>query len=405
MEYVFCKPESAEDFEALYKMMDVSFGDEDVRGITKRFVEKHPDMGNESFFMIKKGDEVAAGLLLLPQIWVIDGVEVKVAEMGCVGTRPEHRRQRLQWILNEEFDSYARENNYDLCVLAGIPYFYRQFGYQYAVELNYSTEIDTEKIPTTESVVQRGEIKEEYVPKMDEILRNTQQNYFVKSKRTSGVWKMQQDTGTYGGEPFEGIALLKEGVLVGYYRYVVDKKNSTLYIRELGVNEELSVAEVSGVLKKHAEENELSKIKTALAHVDPISLHLKQLGAKVNKPYAWQIKPLDLFRLMVKMKPAFEKRLAESQFKGLTRELAFNFFKFAVKMAIVDGKIQDMEKYYGEESRNLGFNPYAFIQMLLGYKGWREQAEAYPDFGVRDNLDDIVDVLFPKGAGYIHYTY
>ena len=193
--------------------------------------------------------------------------------------------------------------------------------------------------------------------------------------------------------------------MVGYYRYIIDKKKSTLYIRELGVIEELSLAEVSGVLKKHAEENELSIIKTALAHVDPISFHLKQLGAKVNKPYAWQIKPLDLFTLMEKMTPAFEKRLAESQFKGLTRELSFNFFKFAVKMAIVDGKIQDMEKYYGEESRNLGFNPNAFIQMLLGYKGWREQAEAYPDFWVKDNLDDLVDVLFPKGAGHIHYTY
>ena len=405
MEYVFCKPKSYEDYEALYKMMDVSFGDEDVRGITRRFVEKHPEMSHENIFMVKKGDEVAAGLLLLPQTWIIEGVEVKVAEMGCVGTRPEHRRQRLQWILNEEFDSYAKENGYDLCVLAGIPYFYRQFGYQYAVELNFSAEIGIEKIPDNESLLQRREITKSDTPIMATILRDTQQRYFVKSTRTSGVWKMQQDTCTYGGESFEGMGLIKDSILVGYYRYVVDSKNSTLYIRELSISEEVSVEEIIGTLKKHAEETGSRKIKTGLASVDPINLHLRELGATVNKPYAWQIKPLDLFGLMKKMKPVFEKRIAESQFTDLTKELAFNFFKFAVKVEFVDGKIQKMEKYYEEESRNLGFNPYAFIQMLVGYKGWRELAEAYPDFWVRDNLDDLVDVLFPKGSGYIHYTY
>jgi predicted acetyltransferase len=405
MEYLFYKPKSEEDYEALYKMTDASFEDEDVRGITRRFVENHPDMGNENFFMVKKGDEVAAGLLLLPQTWIIGGVEIKVAEMGCVGTRTEHRRKRLQEILNDKFDSYAKENGYDLCALAGIPYFYRQFGYQYAIELNFSAEIDAKKIPDTEPVLQRREITESDTPKMDTILRSTQQRYFVKSTRTNGVWKMQQDTGTYGAEPFEGVALTKGGDPVGYYRYAVDSKNSTLYIRELGFSENASVGEVISTLKKHVEETGLKKIKTGLSSVDPINLRLMELGATGNEPYAWQIKPIDLFSFMAKMKPAFEKRIEESQFKGLNKELAFNFFKFAVKMVIVDGKIQKMEKYYGEESRNLGFNPYAFIQMLVGYKGWREMAGAYPDFWVRDGLDDLVDVMFPKGVGYIHYTY
>lgn len=405
MEYYFCKPESTKDYEALYQMMDAAFGEEDVRGITKRFVEKHPDIGNENVFMVKKGNEVAAGLLLLPQTWTIDGIEVKVAEMGCVGSRPKYRRQRLQWILNKEFDSYARENGYDLCVLAGIPYFYRQFGYQYAIELDYSTEIDIEQIPVTESTINRREIIEEDIPLMDEILKSTQQRYFVKSERSLGVWIMQQETSTYGGEPFTGIALINKNEFVGYYRYIINKKDSVLYIRELGIKEDVSLAEVSSVLRKHAEENDLSKIKTAIYHNDPINQDLIKRGAKINKPYAWQIKPLDLFNLMDKMKPAFEKRILESKFKGITRDMVFNFFKFAVKMEFKDGRIKKMEKYYGEESRKLGFNPYAFIQMILGYKSWRELAKAYPDFWVRDNLDDLVEVLFPKGSGYIHYTY
>ena len=64
-----------------------------------------------------------------------------------------------------------------------------------------------------------------------------------------------------------------------------------------------------------------------------------------------------------------------------------------------------MEKYYGEEKRTLGFNPYAFIQMIMGYKNREDLTSAYPDFWVRDGLDELIDVMFPKKHGYIHYTY
>lgn len=404
MEYTFCKPESADDYEDLYKLMDSAFGDEDVRGITRRFAENHPEMSNEDFFMVKKGNEVAAGLILLPQKWVIDGVEVKVAEMGCVGTRPEHRRKRLQWILNDQFDSYARENGFDLCVLAGIPYFYRQFGYQYAVDLDIATQIECKKIPKNDSNLMRRKPLEADISQMDKILRKTQEEYFVKSIRTPEIWRMQEETGTYGGDVFKSTVLGREGELVGYYRYVIDDKNSTLYVRELGYIG-ASVEEVASSFRRHAEEKGLAKIKTAVAHIDPISVYLRKLGATVNRAYAWQIKPLDLFGLMDKMRPAFEKRIVESQFKGLTKVLRFNFFKFAVKMEIENGAIKNMEKYYNEEKRTLGFNPYAFIQLITGYRSWKELTKAYPDFWVRENLGDLIDVMFPTGPGYIHYAY
>jgi len=89
-EYLFAKPETDEDIEALYKVMDVAFGDEDVRSITRRFVEHHPDMNREHIFMVKQGDRVVAGLLLIPQVWRLGEAKLKVAEMGCVGTDPVH---------------------------------------------------------------------------------------------------------------------------------------------------------------------------------------------------------------------------------------------------------------------------------------------------------------------------
>lgn len=404
-DYTFAKPETDEDYEALYRVMDAAFGDEDVRSITRRFVEHHPGMGREHVFMVKHDDNTVAGLLLIPQIWRLGEVELKVAEMGCVGTDPEHRRKGVQWILNNEFDKYAMEQGFDLCVLAGIPYFYRQFGYQYAIELDYSTEINLEKIPENESEIQVEDFSEEHIEKADMFLRKAQEGYLVHSVRTEGIWEMQQKTGTYGGEPFQAASLHRGGEFVGYYRYVVDNKKGTLYIRELGIDENVPVGDLAGVIKKHASGMDLTGIKTGLPHQDEVNRYLISLGAKTNRPYAWQVKILDLTNFLTKLRPVLEHRIEDSEFKGVNKDLVLNFWKFTVSMKIVEGKIVSIEKVQGEKDRTIGLNPDAFIMMVFGYKSRVELEKMYPDFWVRGDLGGLMGVMFSKQSSYIHYCY
>jgi len=404
-DYTFVKPETEEDYEALYSVMDSAFGDEDVRGITKRFVEHHPEINREHFFMVKHGDSAVAGLLLIPQVWKIGGAEIKVAEMGCVGTDPVYRRKGVQCILNDEFDKYAAEQGFDLCVLAGIPYFYRQFGYQYAVELEYSTEIELAKIPDRESGIRLEEFMNEHIMKADRLLRKAQEGYLVHSVRTEGVWEMQQEIGTYGGEPFQAASLYLRDRFVGYYRYVVDKEKGSFYIKELGIDENVSVGDLAGVIKGHASGIGMTVLKTGLPHQDQVSKYLISLEAKTNRPYAWQVKTLDLTRFLTKLSLVLESRIEDSEFKGVSKDITLNFWKFAVSMKIEGGKIGSIEKVHGEKDRTIGLNPYAFIKLALGYKSRLELEEMYPDFRVRGEMGGLIDVMFPKQSGYIHYCY
>lgn len=405
MEYTFSKPETDEDYEALYMVMDAVFGDEDVRSITRRFVEHHPEMNKEHFFVVKHGNRAVAGLLLVPQVWKLGEVELKVAEMGCVGTDPEHRRKGVQWILNNEFDKYSRENGFDLCALAGIPYFYRQFGYQYAVELDYSTELKVEELPEMDTGIKVEKFEETHIDVADEILRKTQERYLVKSVRTKGIWRMQQTTGTYGGEPYEADVFTREEEIAGYCRYVIDEEKKTINIKELGISENASAEEIAAAIRKQASEKGLTELKTGLSHMDEFSRYLISRGAKTNRPYAWQVKIIDLPGYISKIKPVLEQRIENSEYMGLSRDITINFWKYAVKMKIEEGKIVSIERTFGEKDRTIGLNPYAFMKLALGYKSRMELESMYPDFRVQGDLGGLIDVMFPKQSSYIHYSY
>ena len=96
VDYRFHRPKTTEDVEQVYGLMNAVFGDEGVDTIIKNLLDHYPETKLNHLTAVKHGDETAAALIMIPQTWMLDGVEIKVAEMGCVGTHPEHRRKGLQ---------------------------------------------------------------------------------------------------------------------------------------------------------------------------------------------------------------------------------------------------------------------------------------------------------------------
>ena len=402
-EYQFYKPRSPEDYLEFYSVMDAAFEGEDVASIVRRFVENHPEMTHEDYFLVRQGEKAVAGLVLIPQKWSIDGVEFNVAEMGCVGTDPDYRRKRLQYILNENFDEYAHKKGYDLCVLAGIPYFYRQFGYQYAVELDYISNIEVDRLPK-ESELNTRPFEQSDIQDAQNLLEANQREYMVHSIRTDAIWRMQEATGTYGAEPFKGTVIMDGDQFVAYYRWWAEKEENTLVIKELALKDERLVKDIAGVIRAEAERQGLTKILSKLSYEDAFSRYLLELGADRDKIYAWQVKILDYRGFLEKLGPVLEKRLNDSEFKGLSKELRMNFWKFAVSLRFEDGKLISVEEV-PEAKRVLGMNPYASIQLFLGYRSREELEYMYPDFYIRGGNQKLIDVLFPRKPGFIHYCY
>jgi predicted acetyltransferase len=404
-EYVFSYLESEDDIQLNYELMRAVFTDEDVDVIVRRFIENHPTMSLRNHFTLKYKDKMVASLNLIPQTWTIEGIELKVAEMGCVATLPDHRHRGLQRILNEEFDKVLYEEKYDLAVLAGIPYFYRQFGFEYSLPLDFETKISLKDIPSYSQEYEIRTFREEDIPKASKLLATHQDEYYVHSVRSKEIWEMQQETGSYGGESFQGYSVFSEGQLAVYFRISENQKESTLFVKELSITDDSLSISILAFLKTHAETNGLKTLVTKISHSHPFNSLLTGLGAEMNKPYAWQIKIVDYERIFQKMQPLLNARLADSKYRDHSETLNFNFRRFNLQVIVENGKITSIRKTGDCEDRTIGLNPYVFPQILLGYRN-REELEAhYPDFKVRGSHKELIDILFPVKHSYIHYNY
>ncbi len=144
----FSYVESERDLEHYCELLRLAFPGEGVDILGRRLYEHHPQMTEHNFFALWDGDRMVATLNLIPQTWSLGGVPLKVAEMGLVGTDPAYRKRGLQRMLNKEFDRRTREEGYHLAGLEGIPYFYRQFGFEYSVPLDEWVSIPLIKLPS-----------------------------------------------------------------------------------------------------------------------------------------------------------------------------------------------------------------------------------------------------------------
>jgi predicted acetyltransferase len=332
---------------------------------------------------------------------------LKVAEMGCVATLREFRHQGLQKKLVKEFDRQVVEQEYDLCAIEGIPYFYRQFGYEYALPLDEQTRIRFDQIPDYQNQLIIRPFSEKDVPTAMQLLSQTQSKFYVHSVRSEQLWKMQQETGIIAADKFDAYSIENSGQTVAYVRIIKKPNAKELVLAEASDADTQVNKCILKFLKEVAGQNGLDTLVSRLNHYDALTEQLLALGAiEQIPPYAWQIRIVDYARIFEKMKPLFEKRLSESSaYAQLTQTLNFNFHRFAVEVDISSGKIICIQKIEECEDRSVRFNPLVFTKLLLGYRNREELEAMYPDVIVRPSHKQLVDVLFPKLPSYIHCNY
>jgi predicted acetyltransferase len=381
--------------------------DAGVDNLAKNLIDHHPKMNMSNFYVIKDRGRMVSTLNLIPVKWSIGGIALNAAEMGHVGTVPEYRGKGLIKRLIEEFHKDGERQEYDIAVIEGIPYFYRQFGYEYAVPLLEETKIRLNQIPEWKSKIKIWPFAEKDILEARVLLEKSQRKFYVHSVRDETIWKVQQKTGIASDpEPFQCYKVEEQGKMTAYFRLKEIPKEKELVLTEITEVDQLGAQAVLNFLKNYGDQHNLETLSANISYEEPFIEHLACIGGMKRVPtYAWQIRITNYVKAFLKLKPLFERRLANSMYNRLTETLNFNFRVFTVQVAVKDGKIKDIQNIDRGERSPIGLNPLAFVQLMTGYKNRQELEEAVPDVRIAVSHRHLIDVLFPKMPSYIHSAY
>ena len=100
-----------------------------------------------------------------------------------------------------------------------------------------------------------------------------------------------------------------------------------------------------------------------------------------HEPYAWYLRVPDLPGFLNHIKPALEKRLAESIAVGHSREIKISFYRDGLRLVIEKGKLTAIEpwKPTPEDGGVIAFPDLTFLQLLFGYRSYDELDHSFAD--------------------------
>lgn len=395
---------------------DIKKPDMRVAAWTKDLLSgEHPTFQPEDFTIVEdeKG-RIVSSMNLIEQTWTYAGIPVKVGRPELVGTDPDLRHQNMVRQQFEVIHQWARERGELVQAITGIPYFYRLFGYEMALELDGERGGNSLSIPEISSesvnVFSIREATEEDLSFIADLYDSSSERYLIHCQRNIAEWQYE-----LGGKSRDNVDRLEIYVIeddakirIGFFLLLHYLENETISVRyyELVSGKPWHIITpqvvkfIWGVAQRKAEE---SSIKLKRYSFKLGSQHTAYQGApelfpNFRKPYAFYLRVPDLPALIRIIKPVIEDRLYQSPFAGYHGNFSVTFYHNELRMVFDQGRLNHVEEISPSdwEAADVNFPGLTFLQLIFGYRSVEEIQAAFPDCIVPDKFRYFLNAIFPK---------
>jgi hypothetical protein len=377
----------------------------------------HPTFHADDFTVIAEAatGRIVSTLNIISQTWMYEGIPFGVGRPELVGTLPEYRNRGLVRIQFEEIHKWSVERGELVQVITGIPYYYRLFGYEMALDLagrrfGYELNVPKLKDDQTESYLIRRATQSD-LPFVAQVYDEASARYELTCHRTPEIWKYELDVQRANNADHYQIMLIEDtqGKPVGYFQhstYLGATGLSAVGCEIRSGNSWLSVTpSVARYLWKQGLEYarrdgvKCSTFGFMLGLKHPVYEALGDSLPGVRESYAWYIRVPDLPAFIRHITPALEKRLAESIAVGYSGELKISFYRDGLRLLFEKGHLQSIESWKpkSEDEESAAFPGLTFLQLLFGYRSFDELHYAFADCYWNSNESyNLINILFPK---------
>jgi hypothetical protein len=400
--------------------------DEWIGAWTRDLAEKpHPTFRVGDFLVVEDTADrkLVSTMNLISQAWRYEGIPFGVGRPELVATLPEYRNRGLVRAQFEVIHRWSAERDQKLQAITGIPYYYRLFGYEMAVNLGGGRTGFVPHIP----VLKEGEPEPYQIRPANEadldFIAGLYEQASVSRNPLTCAWdetllryelsgKDPKNINCYALRLIEDSQGERVGFLAHPHRNWGPNLVVVVYELKPGVSWAAVTPSVIRYLQKTGEsyaadskKEPFSGFSFWLGEDHPVYQVISDRLPRVRKPYAWYIRIPDLPDFLRHIAPALEQRLVGSALPGHSAELKITFYRSGLRLVIEQGRLVTVEPWQPEpvgHAGDAGFPGLTFLQLLLGYRSLAEVKYAFPDCFTRtDEASALLEALFPRKPSYI----
>jgi len=382
----------------------------------------HPVMGPGDFALVedtrKQGNPLVACTCLWRHTWEYEGIPFRIGRPEIVASDPAYRNRRLIRAIFEVIHARSEAEGHLVQAITGIPYFYRLFGYEYALDLGGRCSVYVSLLPQAkEDVPEPFSLRDaawEDISLVQQLYDQQRASGGVSALIDEAWWRYQLGTwrATHSGEGWHIQMIVDgEGQSQGYVITPPTRRQDSLRVIDLafmsGANAQAIMPSLLRALAGQGVQMSVresgaypfSRIVFNLGRFHPVYTVLeKSMPATQEAPYAWYVRVADLPKFIQLIAPVLERRLASSLVAGYSGELKFDFYRGGLRMVFERGSlhtVEDWRRPIWDANEDGGFPPLVFLQLLFGYRSLDALRSAFPDVWVNDNVELFVNALFP----------
>jgi hypothetical protein len=310
-------------------------------------------------------------------------------------------------------------------VITGIPWFYRQFGYEFAIERGGGPlmHVDALLPPEPAPGWRVRPAGPDDVPFLVTASAGAAARSLVSVPRDAALWRYELEGKRRGSAARREIRILeRDSQPVGYIVHAISLYGPNLTVMAFEV-----VAGVSWREAWVASLHDLKKTGEAMAAASPGAqfrvlsfwflafdhpLYRVFQFKERDEGYAWYVRVPDLPGFLRTVTPALERRLAASPCAGHSGTLTLGFFRNGVRLTFERGALKTVEAWepaitvQGLELGRASIDPrrplamfpdLTFLQLLFGFRSLEALEAAFPDCVVRtQEARALLLALFPR---------
>jgi hypothetical protein len=350
---------------------------------------------------------------LISHRFAYDGLEFDAGQPELVGTHPDFRRRRLVSKQFEVIHRWSAARGHKLQLIDGIPWYYRQYGYEMALENAASRVAHRAHLPEQ---APPGDLRVRAATGSDAPLllagfHSADRRHVLSCVRDEAFCRYELTQRDPGSAQRREVKIVENatGDALAVFAHLPVLWQGFLNVSLLELCASASWQSITPhVLYALGRQGEACAsgdgasfrgVGFYLGTEHPLYSVAPARLPEVRRPYAYYLRVPDVADFLRYIGPALEQRLEESALAGYSGRIAISFYRTGVRLILEAGKLTGVEPWSPstEERGHVAFPDLTFLQLLFGYRSLDDLLGAFPDCMVwSDTRGAVLRALFPK---------